>query len=128
MQLAGLERGAQPVAPARADRALARLATPRAPLEVLAAPGAMGADIASARGFSVQAVGAGHGRTDHCRDTRAAAKAIQRRGVDLLLFAGGDGTARDIYDAVGESMPVLGIPTGVKMHSGVFAHEPRGGR
>lgn len=120
VQLA-VQRGAQPVAPGRADRALARLADGDAPLEILAAPGAMGADIASARGFSVQAVGAGTNAPTTAADTRAAAKEIQRRGVALLLFAGGDGTARDIYDAVGESMTVLGIPTGVKMHSGVFA-------
>jgi len=58
-------------------------------------------------------------------DTTAAVRAIQGAQVDLLLFAGGDGTARDVCRGIRHDQAVLGIPAGVKMHSGVFAVTPK---
>jgi predicted polyphosphate/ATP-dependent NAD kinase len=57
-------------------------------------------------------------------DTRDAAAQLVAAGVDMILFTGGDGTARDIFDVIGTRCPVLGIPAGVKMHSAVFAVSP----
>ena len=58
-------------------------------------------------------------------DTIAAARLIQQQGIDLLVFVGGDGTARDVYTAIGSEQTVLGLPAGVKMHSAVFAVTPK---
>lgn len=132
-------RGAVPQAPARAARTLKRLAARPGEVEILAAPGIMGADLAREAGFTVtltaseskgDIVGTNTERersveqVTTAADTRAAAAAMRAAGVGLLLFAGGDGTARDIYDTVGDQLPLLGIPAGVKMHSGVFAPTP----
>ena len=116
-------RGALPIAPERAGRALAALMREGGDVDLLTAPGAMGEAEARACGLSPQTVGEGGGDTT-AEDTRAAARAMVAVGVDLLLFAGGDGTARDLLDAVGDRVPVLGIPTGVKMHGAVFATGP----
>src|SRR4051794_17242274 len=123
VQRRALELGATAGSPSRADRALAQLARRRSVLHIVAAAGSMGADLARDRAFSVQVVGIAAEPTTR-RDTRRAARAMEREQVDLILFAGGDGTARDLLDAVGDRVPVLGIPAGVKMRSGVFAASP----
>jgi len=91
--------------------------------------GAMGAEsFAAATGFAVEWVGETPAITT-AADTRRCAERLFS-GVDLLVFVGGDGTARDVLDVVRSapqfaSVPVLGVPAGVKMHSGVFATSPR---
>jgi predicted polyphosphate/ATP-dependent NAD kinase len=57
-------------------------------------------------------------------DTRNAIGKFVESGVDLILFCGGDGTARDIFDVTAGKIPILGIPAGVKMYSAVFAVDP----
>jgi predicted polyphosphate/ATP-dependent NAD kinase len=121
---AARERGAVPVAPERAVEALRRLAAVGDGLELLTYPGEMGEHEARAAGFRPAVFGS-IGRATSAADTRTAAAAMADRGVELLLFAGGDGTAVDVLRAVGDRVPVLGVPAGVKMHSAVFAVNPK---
>ena len=115
-------RGAVPVTAPRARRAVQRFAG--RDLAILAAPGPMGADVATASGVPVQAVDLEIGPETTPADTEHAARLLADAGAALLLFAGGDGTAGDIINAVGRAVPILGIPSGVKMRSGVFAPSP----
>jgi predicted polyphosphate/ATP-dependent NAD kinase len=118
------ELGAIETSPARAAEALRHLASLRGELELLTYPGEMGEDEAWSAGFEPVVVGKISSGETTSADTRAAASEMARLGVDLILFAGGDGTARDIFEAIDGRVPALGIPTGVKMHSGVFAVSP----
>ncbi len=121
---AARDRGAVPVAPPRAIEALRLLAPYAGEVELIAAPGSMGADEARAAGLEPTVLGRTRGETT-AQDTEAAARRMADAGVELLLFAGGDGTAVDILRAIGGRVPVLGIPAGVKMHSAVFGLTPR---
>lgn len=117
--------GAKPEAPERALRALQGLVPLAEGIELFTCPFEMGEDVARRCGFRPIVIGTiTRGRTT-ARDTRKAAHKMMSLEIDLLLFAGGDGTARDICGVLGDRIPALGIPTGVKMHSAVYATSPR---
>ena len=118
-----LKRGAVPKANSRAEIALKELLSIKDDIIILTNSGKMGGDIASAMGFETQFFSDTHNSTQE--DTIELAKNIKKSGARLLLFAGGDGTARDIYTAVGTEMTALGIPAGVKIHSPVYAKSPK---
>jgi predicted polyphosphate/ATP-dependent NAD kinase len=117
-------RGATPIAPERAWRALARMTIHPADIDFITARGELGESVVRAAGFQSSLIGGDAKSATTAEDTRAVAAEMLRYGVDLILFAGGDGTARDIFETVGTKVPILGVPTGVKMHSAVFATNP----
>ena len=125
VQARARQLGGASQAQVRAAQTLAVLTPLAAEIDLLTCPGSMGEDVARAHGFAPIVVGAIPAAATTAEETRQAARAMQQAGVDLLLFAGGDGTARDICSVVGLETPVLGIPAGVKIHSAVFAITPR---
>jgi predicted polyphosphate/ATP-dependent NAD kinase len=118
-----LARGAEPKAHLRMAQALEVILPYKDKIEIITASGAMGEDVAELMGFSVLVAYQANSSTA-AQDTVAAATALQALGVDLLLFAGGDGTARDLFSVLDETLPVLGVPAGVKIHSGVYGITP----
>lgn len=94
-------------------------------LDIYTCPGEMGEDVCRAAGLTVTVLDGVRGTQTAPEDTMRAARLMRDEGMDLLLFAGGDGTARNILDAVGTDVTVLGIPTGCKIHSGVYALNPK---
>lgn len=114
-------RGARPIAPDRARSCLLRLAEGASGLDLLCPSGLMGEE--EIRGILPYEVVYTAPDQTSAEDTRAACRAFLEEGVGLVLFCGGDGTARDVASSVCGT-PILGIPAGVKMHSGVFAVSP----
>ncbi len=119
-----LRRGAEQRAPQRVRAALDVLLPYRDRLVFHTVAGDMGADLLAELGFQFDVVHTPVSRPTTAEDTEAAARAIRARAPGLILFAGGDGTARNLYAALGEDVPVLGIPAGVKIHSAVYAVSP----
>ncbi|MFB0522967.1 MAG: ATP-NAD kinase family protein [Candidatus Bathyarchaeia archaeon] len=116
--------GAKPIAPARAESFLSEFKLAERRIRLIVGAGRMGEEEARNCGFAFTVLGDRKKETA-AEDTIDVAKKITDAGVDFLVFCGGDGTARDVLDAVDTRLPVLGVPTGVKMHSAVFAVDPK---
>jgi predicted polyphosphate/ATP-dependent NAD kinase len=117
--------GAKAVAPARATEALRALVTVKDVIRLVTYPNEMGEDEAEACGFNPKVIGSAMPQETTSVDTKRAVKEMINLKVDLILFVGGDGTARDVYEAAREKVPVLGVPAGVTIHSAVFAVSPQ---
>lgn len=119
-----IRRGSVPQAVRRAVDALRALRPLSDSLRILTGSGSLGAEAAAAAELPYSVVYQAGSPTTSA-DTAALTTALAGMKPDLLLFAGGDGTARDIARGLAGSLPALGIPAGVKMHSGVFATTPQ---
>jgi len=118
-----LALGAEKKANKRAQQALELLQPQQ--FNLITCPNEMGQALAESLNFEYQLVPLESRDMTSADDTKEAAKQMLAAGVDVILFAGGDGTARDICDVVEDKVTVLGIPAGVKIHSGVYAVTPK---
>lgn len=119
-----VSRGARPLAAERTMRTLKIMLPAVKDIRLLVPPGVMGEDLLDGLEFEFDITGTLGSETSSATDTYETAQAMHKAGASLILFAGGDGTARDILEAIGDSVPIAGIPCGVKMYSGVFATSP----
>jgi predicted polyphosphate/ATP-dependent NAD kinase len=123
-----LARGAEPIAPERATDFLRRLKRDmeETQVKILACPRTMGQTETQNAGFPAQILPMQVGEETTAEDTKLAVRLLLKTNVDLIVFVGGDGTAKDILDAMNTncSTLVLGVPAGVKMYSGIFAISP----
>jgi predicted polyphosphate/ATP-dependent NAD kinase len=124
-----LALGAKPQAQLRMAQALAVIKPFAAQVKIFTAAGDMGETLARQMGFDCEVVyQPNNGKMDaeftQACDTKALVSELMTYPLDLILFAGGDGTARDIYEVLEDKLPVLGVPAGVKIHSGVYGITP----
>ena len=125
-----ISRGAQLIAPARAKEFLRKLeensSDTNISIDILTCPGVMGENEAKATGLVFQVLSMKTRKETSAEDTKEAVRLLALARVDLIVFVGGDGTAKDIFDAMTDlqATPVLGVPSGVKMYSSIFAVSP----
>jgi len=118
-----IRKGAKSFSPERGLRYLEEVQRRDKGIEFLIAPGNMGENIADQLNIEHELVGR-VGKTTTSEDSMRIARLMKRRKVDLIVFCGGDGTARDVLKGVGQETPTLGVPAGVKIYSSVFAINP----
>jgi predicted polyphosphate/ATP-dependent NAD kinase len=128
--LQALEKGAVPKANLRTQIALNEIVDLKDQLHIITCPNNMGESSVKQLGFSYDLIDFTFNDGSILEDTSAehtkqAAQIIREMGVDLLVFAGGDGTARDVCSVIEDAFPVLGVPAGVKIHSGVYGITPK---
>ena len=116
-----LKLGAEPVTPERARRFLSSIKN-RHEIIIVTAPGVMGENLVKESKIQYRVSGKlDRVKTTSAEDTKRIVEKMMKENIDILVFVGGDGTSRDIYDVVGSKKPVLGVPSGVKMFGSVFA-------
>src|SRR6266571_6859247 len=118
-----VRKGAKPVSLERGLRFLEEVQRRSQGIEFLTAPGNMGASIADRLKLEHELVGR-IGNTTTSDDSIRIARLMRRRRAGLIVFCGGDGTARDVLEGVGGEAPALGVPAGVKIYSSTFAINP----
>jgi predicted polyphosphate/ATP-dependent NAD kinase len=123
MHRRALALGARPVTPGRTRDLLAHIEH-KEDASLLVAPGQMGEQHVEALALPFEVVGE-IGRETSAEDTKRIAREMVERGIELLIFVGGDGTARDVCDAVDGRVPVVAVPAGVKVFSAAFAVSAR---
>jgi len=122
------EMGAEPVSPVKAIEFLRRMKELEllGRITLLTCPGLMGQDEVEAAGLRAERLPISINAETTAEDTKRGIKLLVEGNVDLIVFVGGDGTARDVFDALNRktTIAVLGVPSGVKMYSGIFAASP----
>lgn len=121
--------GAKPIASTRAKEFLNKLRNVEftEALKIMTCPSPMGEEEVKAAGFEVEVLRMKLKTETTAEDTKDAVRLMAEDKVDLIVFVGGDGTAKDILDVLQHAkvaVPVLGVPSGVKMYSGIFAVNP----
>ena len=125
IQQLALQRGATPLAEQRMQQALQMLLEYKNNVHIYTAANHMGENLSKNMGFQTTVVNHNISQNTCGDDTEQTVKSCVEQGVDIILFAGGDGTARNVFYALkGESLPCIGVPAGCKIHSSVYAVTP----
>jgi len=123
-----VEMGAKPIAPERGIEFLKKLKELglNQRIQLVTCPATMGEEVIHSASLEADILPMKITTRTTAEDTKKAVRLMAKCKVNLILFVGGDGTARDVLDALFGlgSVPVLGIPSGVKMYSGIFAINP----
>ena len=129
IQQLAMQRGATALSQQRVEQALQAVLEFKAQLHIYAAANNMGESLSKSLGFTTTVISSVAAAQTTAQDTEDAVLQCVKQGIDILLFAGGDGTARNVYHALQQLdedivPPVIGIPAGCKIHSSVYAVTP----